>query len=110
LCHVAAEGFVTDSTLTLTIRDAFPVSPGAGGLLEPKGTVTNPNMPKRACTATQPEDDFVELFAQVFGFEKTQLLAPEYPVADIYGTTRYIDFALNAAGRMVAFEVDGPTH
>ena len=46
----------------------------------------------------------------MFGFEKTQLLAPEYPVADIYRATRYIDFALKAAGRMIAFEVDGPSH
>jgi superfamily II DNA or RNA helicase len=72
--------------------------------------VTAPDTSERAARASQPEDDFVALFAQVFGFEKTQLLAPEYPVADIYGTTRYIDFALKAAGRMIAFEVDGPTH
>lgn len=60
--------------------------------------------------ATQPEDDFVELFAQVFGIEKTQLLAPEFPFLDIDGTPRYIDFALRAADRRIAFEVDGPTH
>jgi len=71
-------------------------------------TVSGSN--RRAAESSQPEDDFVALFAQVFGFEKTQLLAPEYPVADIYGTTRYIDFALKSAGRMIAFEVDGPTH
>jgi superfamily II DNA or RNA helicase len=60
--------------------------------------------------ASQPEDDFVELFAQVFGLEKTQLLAPEFPFLDIDGTPRYIDFALRAADRKIAFEVDGPTH
>jgi len=31
-------------------------------------------------------------------------------VADIYGTARYVDFALKAASRMIAFEIDGPTH
>jgi superfamily II DNA or RNA helicase len=72
--------------------------------------VTAPDITERAARASQPEDDFVALFAQAFGFEKTQLLVPEYPVADIYGTTRYIDFALKAAGRMIAFEIDGPTH
>jgi len=60
--------------------------------------------------ASQPEDDFIELFAQVFGIEKTQLLAPEFPFLDIDGTPRYIDFALRAADRKIAFEVDGPTH
>jgi len=64
----------------------------------------------RAAEATQPEDTFVELFAQVFGFEKAQLLAPEYPVPDIDGATRYIDFALKSAGHLFAFEIDGPTH
>ena len=29
-------------------------------------------------------------------------------MADIYGTTRYIDFALESAGRIIAFEIDGP--
>ena len=60
--------------------------------------------------ASQPEDDFVELFAQVFGIEKTRLLAPEFPFLDIDGTARFIDFALRAADRKIAFEVDGPTH
>jgi superfamily II DNA or RNA helicase len=72
--------------------------------------MTVPESNRRAAESSQPEDDFVALFAQVFGFEKTLLLAPEYPVADIYGATRYIDFALKSAGRMIAFEVDGPTH
>jgi hypothetical protein len=72
--------------------------------------VTKVDPSQRAAQATQPEDDFVALFAHVFGFEKTQRLATEYPVADIYDTTRYIDFALKSAGRMIAFEIDGPTH
>jgi superfamily II DNA or RNA helicase len=72
--------------------------------------MTEPETNRRADTATQPEDTFVELFAQVFGIEKTQLLAPEYPVADIDGATRYIDFALKSVGRLIAFEIDGPSH
>jgi hypothetical protein len=72
--------------------------------------MTAPDIDPRADTATLPEDQFVELFAQVFGIEKTQLLAPEYPVADIDGRTRFIDFALKAAGRLIAFEIDGPSH
>lgn len=66
--------------------------------------------PERAALSSQPEDRFVELFAQVFGIEKTQLLAPEYPVLDIEGNPRFIDFALKSGGRLIAFEVDGPTH
>ncbi|MEA3642661.1 MAG: DEAD/DEAH box helicase family protein [Lamprobacter sp.] len=65
---------------------------------------------QRAARASQAEDDFVALFADVFGLEKTQLLAPEFPFLDIDGTPRYIDFALRAAQRKIAFEVDGPTH
>ena len=64
----------------------------------------------RAGVSTLPEDTFVEIFAQVFGIEKTQLLAPEYPVADVDGNTRFIDFALKCAGRLIAFEIDGPSH
>ncbi|MGF1615044.1 MAG: hypothetical protein ACFCVA_14355, partial [Gammaproteobacteria bacterium] len=47
---------------------------------------------------------------QVFGFEKTQLLAPEYPVRDLLGNPRFIDFALKTAQHKIAFEVDGPSH
>jgi superfamily II DNA or RNA helicase len=64
----------------------------------------------RAAESSQPEDTFVELFSEVFGIEKTLLLAPEYPVVDIDGATRYVDFALKSAGRLIAFEIDGPTH
>jgi len=37
---------------------------------------------ERTASATQPEEDFIAQFARVFGFEKTQLLAPKHPVAD----------------------------
>jgi superfamily II DNA or RNA helicase len=59
--------------------------------------------------ASTPEDIFVELFAQVFGLEKVQLLAHEFPVEDIYGGGRAIDYALRAADEKIAFEIDGLT-
>ncbi len=65
---------------------------------------------QRGAASSLPEDLFVELFGQVFGLEKTQLLAPQYPVLDIYGTARFIDFALRTADHRIAFEVDGPSH
>jgi superfamily II DNA or RNA helicase len=69
-----------------------------------------PPLLERAAQSSRAEDDFVALFAEVFGLEKTQLLAPEFPFLDIDGTPRFIDFALRAAQRKIAFEVDGPTH
>jgi hypothetical protein len=60
--------------------------------------------------STQPEDDFISLFAEVFGLEKTQLLVPEFPIRDIEGGARCIDFALRAGAKKIAFQVDGPTH
>ncbi len=62
---------------------------------------------ERQALASAPEDAFVELFAQVFGLEKVQLLAHEYPVEDIYGAGRSIDYALRAADENLAFEIDG---
>ena len=47
----------------------------------------------RAATSSAAEDLFVELFAEAFGVEKVQLLSPEHPVQDIYGATRFVDFA-----------------
>lgn len=60
--------------------------------------------------STQPEDDFVSIFVELFGPEKAHLLAPEFAVLDIDGGARFIDFALRAGGKKIAFEIDGPTH
>lgn len=64
---------------------------------------------ERQAVASAPEDAFVELFAQVFGLEKVQLLVHEYQVEDLYGAGRSIDYALRAADEKIAFEIDGLT-
>jgi superfamily II DNA or RNA helicase len=63
----------------------------------------------RSATSSTPEDLFAELFTQVFGIEKTPLLTPQFPVEDIYGGSRLIDFALRTLDERVAFEIDGLT-
>jgi superfamily II DNA or RNA helicase len=60
-----------------------------------------------AASSTVPEDAFTILFTQVFGVEKTLLLRPEYPIEDIDGGSRFIDYALRTADEKVAFEIDG---
>lgn len=64
---------------------------------------------EREAYASDPENIFVELFVQVFGLENVQLLAHEFPVEDIYGGGRSIDYALRTADERVAFEIDGLT-
>jgi superfamily II DNA or RNA helicase/very-short-patch-repair endonuclease len=64
---------------------------------------------ERQAVSSAPEEIFAELFAQVFGLENTRLLTPQYPVEDIYGSTRFIDFALRTTDERVAFEIDGLT-
>jgi superfamily II DNA or RNA helicase len=66
-------------------------------------------MSERDESSTGPEDRFVELFAQVFGIEKVQLLAHEFPVEDIYGGSRFVDYAIRTPEERVAFEIDGLT-
>ncbi len=61
----------------------------------------------RSATSSTPEDLFAELFTQVFGVENCRLLIPQFPVEDIYGGSRYIDFALRTFDEHVAFEIDG---
>lgn len=63
----------------------------------------------RQAVSSSAEDRFVELFAQVFGMEKVQLLAYDQPVEDIYGASRFIDYALNTVDAKIAFEIDGLT-
>lgn len=58
---------------------------------------------------TQPEEQFVKLFAEVCGIDKVALLVPQFPVTDIYGNSRFIDFAIRTAFFRVAFEIDGLT-
>ena len=64
---------------------------------------------EREAFASAPEDIFVELFAQVFGIANVQLLLHEYPVEDIYGAGRSIDYAIRTYDERVAFEIDGLT-
>jgi superfamily II DNA or RNA helicase len=63
----------------------------------------------RAARSSIPEDLFTTLFVQVFGLEKSEFLAKEVPVEDIYGGSRYVDYALRTLDEKVAFEVDGLT-
>jgi superfamily II DNA or RNA helicase len=66
-------------------------------------------MSERDESSTAPEDKFVELFAQIFGTEKVQLLAHEFPVEDIYGGSRFVDYAIRTPEEKVGFEIDGLT-
>jgi superfamily II DNA or RNA helicase len=61
----------------------------------------------RGAVSSAAEDRFIELFAEAFGVEKVQLLSPEHPVQDIYGTARFVDFAIRTLDHRVAFEIDG---
>jgi superfamily II DNA or RNA helicase len=65
---------------------------------------------ERAAHSTQPEDLFVDLFREVFGLEKAQMLAHEFPYRDFLGNTRFIDYALKTTDSQIAFEIDGPDH
>jgi superfamily II DNA or RNA helicase len=64
----------------------------------------------RAVTSSQPEDIFVDLFTEVFGVEKAQLLVPQFEYRDFDGADRFLDYALKTNDGRIAFEVDGPLH
>lgn len=53
------------------------------------------------------EDRFIDLFCETFGAEKGEYVYLQYPIVDIYGNHRFIDFALNFPDGKVAIEVDG---
>jgi len=53
------------------------------------------------------EDLFIEIFSEVFGVDKTRYLFIQYPVVDIYGRNRFIDFALECGFEKIAIEIDG---
>ena len=55
------------------------------------------------------EDRFIDLFCETFGAEKGEYVYLQYPIVDIYGNHRFIDFALTFPDGKVAIEVDGNT-
>ncbi len=63
--------------------------------------------PERSAESSSSEDLFVEIFQEVLGFERTQLLHPQYPVRDIDDAGRFIDFAFISRLNKYAFEIDG---
>lgn len=56
------------------------------------------------------EDLFVELFCDTFGPDQAEYLYLQYPVTDIYGHRRSIDFALESEDLKIAIEIDGETY
>jgi len=56
------------------------------------------------------EDLFVELFCDTFGPDQAEYLFLQYPVTDIYGNRRSIDFALESEDLKIAIEIDGETY
>lgn len=58
---------------------------------------------------SRAEEKFIQLFCDVFGPEKGQYVYFQYPVVDIYGKHRTIDFAIKSACGKIAFEIDGTT-
>lgn len=57
--------------------------------------------------ASRAEDKFIELFSEVFGPEKTNKLFIQYGIEDIYGRSRFIDFAIINDKEKIAIEIDG---
>ena len=53
------------------------------------------------------EDQFVQLFCELFGPEKAGCLFVQHPFVDIYGRHRYIDFAIETPTAKIAIEIDG---
>ena len=53
------------------------------------------------------EEQFIQLFCDVFGPERGQYVYMQYPFVDIYGRHRTIDYALNSSEGRIAIEVDG---
>ena len=52
---------------------------------------------------------FIQLFCELFGPDKGQYVYLQYPIIDIYGRHRSIDFAVRNHEGKIAFEVDGTT-
>ena len=50
---------------------------------------------------------FLDIFSDVFGPEKTDLLYPQYEFRDVYQNIRYADFMFLTGGKHVAIEIDG---
>lgn len=65
------------------------------------------NKSKSIKLASGAEDKFIELFSEVFGPQKTGKLLIQYGINDIYGKSRYIDFAIITDKEKIAIEVDG---
>lgn len=55
------------------------------------------------------EEEFIQLFCDLFGPEKGEYVYLQYPFLDIYGKHRTIDFAIRSKDGKIAFEIDGET-
>lgn len=65
------------------------------------------NTAKKSSGNSGSEDAFIELFCDTFGPENGQYVYLQYPMVDIYGGRRSIDFAVSLPDGRVAIEIDG---
>lgn len=66
---------------------------------------------RKTVTVTSPDEDlFIQLFCETFGPDQANNLYVQYPIVDIYGHRRYIDFALDSPEAHIAIEIDGETY
>ena len=56
------------------------------------------------------EEKFLEIFSEAFGPDKANNLYTQYPIVDIYGGHRYIDFALENQDSKIAIEIDSKSN
>lgn len=68
-------------------------------------------MAKKSVNAgnSSAEERFVQLFCDAFGLEVGEYMYLQFPIVDIYGKHRTIDFAIKTTDGRIAFEIDGET-
>ncbi len=67
----------------------------------------NEHSPGGQVVSSEAENRFVDLFTQVFGIQNSGRLVMEFPVKDIHGGSRFIDYAIRTPDERIAFEIDG---
>lgn len=60
----------------------------------------------KSASGSQPEDLFIEIFADTFGAEKAGYLYSQYPFFDIYQNARFADFVCESGLKRIAVEID----
>ncbi|MDF1884112.1 DEAD/DEAH box helicase [Sulfurimonas sp. SAG-AH-194-C21] len=108
--YLSVYRFAVDSLEDLEILEAELLMYINGNFQEDKIKVSGTNRQLSEIDPTIPEAYFEQAFIEVYGRESLDKVEREFPIIDVYGQTRWVDYIIRHKDYSIAIEKNGETY